>query len=143
MYEHIIRRATLSGGVTLLGTTWLAYSGRNTFHLEYRGTIDALLAAGCITPSLLAKRMANRRTSQFDEHGNAVWLQRSATKGAPKRMELVRRAEDPETAKQLPGVREMFPEYMQEAAQAEPAPIRLRPVLRIVVNNEFAGGCTA
>src|ERR1700691_1343526 len=111
MSEHIIRRATLPGGVTLLGTTWLAYSGsgRNAFHLEYRGTIDALLAAGCITPSLLAKRMANRRTSQLDEHGNPVRLHRSATKGAPERLELVRSAGDPETAEQLPGVREMFP----------------------------------
>jgi hypothetical protein len=39
-------------------------------------------------------------------------------------------------------VRELFPEGIPQPARAEAAPTRQRPSLRIVVNNEFAGGCT-
>jgi hypothetical protein len=89
-------------------------------YLTYRGTVGELLAAGCLTLSMMAARAARPRGGrpQRDEHGKRFTLHRSPTKYEPDRMKLQRRG-DPGIAMQLPGVRELFPEGFPEPAQAE------------------------
>jgi hypothetical protein len=137
-----VRRTTLSVGVTLQAETWLVYGGGGGVTATYRGSIADLLMAGALTPAMLSNVTGHRSgRRQCDEHGKPFRLHRSATKALPERMRLIREGE-PAYAMQLPGVRDLFPEGIAEPAQAEPVPARQRPVLRIVVNNEFAGGCT-
>lgn len=156
LLQRDVRRASLSVGVTLQAETWVlprvtVRAGKNVLvggserdlSLTYWGTIDALLAAGCLTRDMLPNRPPRQRQgrTQRDEHGIRFILKRAPTKALPERMRLTREG-GPAFAMQLPGVREMFPEGIPEPAQAEPTPTRQRPFLRIVVNNEFAGGCT-
>ena len=109
-------RGILPEGVTLQGMTWTAHDGRLGVSLIYRGTKEALIAAGCITPSML--EACKTRRSKHDEFGAHYWLHRSPTKAAPRRMKLCRNGGS-DFAMQLPGMREMFPEGFPEPPQIE------------------------
>jgi hypothetical protein len=143
-YREEVRCGSLPSGVsvTVTETTW-QYDNKRFVSVAYRGTIDALQVAGCLTPGMISNRPPRQRQgrTQRDEHGMRFTLKRAPTKALPERVRLDRWGE-PAFAMQLPGVRELFPEGIPEPAQAEAAPARQRPFLRIVVNNEFAGLCT-
>jgi hypothetical protein len=147
-----VRRGSLPAGITIQAEIWL-HRGLTYVTLTYRGTRDALIASGCLTSSMIA---SNAQT-KMDEHGGRFSLHRSPTKAQPQRMKLDRHPDSPETAMQLPGVRELFPEGIAEPVQSpSEAPPHLRgPIiqahadtngippsrpsfLRLVVNNATA-----
>jgi hypothetical protein len=155
-----VRCSSLPAGVRMRLETWpLNFDGSGFVVLNYLGTVEALLATGCLTPAMMSNRAARRRGGRAlrDEHGMRFTLHRSPSTGEPDRVELHRRP-DVAVAMQLPGVRELFPEGIT-ARNLGPVieahdgsvwrcygrripPSRPRPSLRIVVNNEFAGGVT-
>jgi hypothetical protein len=108
------RRATLSLGVTMK-VEWMPSSYVVVTH---RGTMDALIAEGCLTPLMISNRPARARRGRapHDDHGLRFFLQRMPTRTEPERMRLWRTA-DPATAMQLRGVRELFPEGFPEPVQ--------------------------
>jgi hypothetical protein len=117
-----VRRGSLSAGVTIQIETWpLRGRVNGVVLLNCLGTVDALLATGCLTPSMMENRNARRRggRSQRDEHGMWFTLHRSPTKSSPDRMKL-ERCPDAATVMRLPGVRELFPQGIPNPAQAEP-----------------------
>jgi hypothetical protein len=117
-----VRGGALSAAVTMQVRTWMGRDNRY-FIVHYWGTVDALIASGCLTPHMMANRNARRRggRAQRDEHGRRFTLNRLPTKAAPDRMKLMRRSEDPALAMELPGVRELFSEGIPEPpAQVEP-----------------------
>jgi hypothetical protein len=147
-----VRRGSLPNGISIQIETWpLGQArGNGAVILNYLGTEDALIAAGCLTASMIENRSARRRggRSQRDEHGMWFTLHRSPTKAAPGRMKLRRRAV-PQIAMGLPGVLDLFPGGISELTQVplrgniiqahddtSCIPLaRPRPSLRIVVNN--------
>jgi hypothetical protein len=150
--KEMKRRGSLSLGVTIQADIWCS-RGRTILALTYRGTRDALIASGCLTPSMIENKRREHRT---DEHGEWFYVQRNPTKAAPERMKLCCHPKSVATAMQRPGVRELFPEGVPELewdelhgpvfparAQNEPAPVTAqewkqspRPsFLRLVVNN--------
>jgi hypothetical protein len=109
------------GGWAGVGVEIDARVGYGYVLLTYRGTVDALLTAGCLTPSMMANRAARPRGGrpQRDEHGQRFSLHRSPTKCEPGRMKLQRRG-DPGIAMQLPGMTELFPEGLAAPVQDDP-----------------------
>jgi hypothetical protein len=115
-----VRQGSLPPGVSVkvVETRW-SWTDSCSVYLTYRGTIAALLAAGCLTPQMMANRQRQHsRREQCDEHGNRFNLHRSPTKALPERMKLERHGE-PTFVMQLPGVRELFPEGIAKFVQAE------------------------
>jgi hypothetical protein len=106
---EIRRRISLPEGVRV--RFWMYTDFPNSLHVQYLGTTEALLAAACLTRSMVAIRAARRsKVSPLrDEHNEKFHLSRSPSRGAPDRM-LLTRFVSAKTAMQLPGVREMFPE---------------------------------
>jgi hypothetical protein len=137
-YREDVRRGSLPSGVSVAvtETTW-RYDNKRFVSVAYRGTIDALRVAGCLTPGMISNRPPRQRQgrTQRDEHGIRFTLKRAPTKALPERVRLDRWGE-PAFAMQLPGVRELFPEGIADPAQAAPARSRQRPNLRLVVNND-------
>jgi hypothetical protein len=140
-YRMDVRHGSLPSGVSVTVTeiTW-RYDNKRSMDVTYRGTTDALLAAGCLTPGMISNRPPRQRQgrTQRDEHGIRFTLKRAPTKDLPERMRLDRRGGEgePAFAMQLPGVRELFPEDIADPSQAGPAPSHRRPSLRLVVNND-------
>ncbi|GEM_PF-5667774 len=118
-----VRRGTLPGGIGIQLETWTLGRPGDTVILTYLGTEDALIAAGCLTTSMIDNRAAKHRggRSQFDEHGKWFRLHRAPTKASPRRMKL-RRCAVPKIAMGMPGVRELFPEGIPEPASTLGAP---------------------
>jgi hypothetical protein len=150
--KEVKRRGSLSPGVTIQADI-LHSQGRTLVTLTYRGTRGALIASGCLTPSMIENKQREHRT---DERGTWFYVHRSPTKAAPERMKLCCQAKSVAAAMQLPGVRELFPEGIPEIewdelhgpvfparAQAETRPATAREwkqstrpsFLRLVVNN--------
>lgn len=115
-----VRHGSLPSGVSVEAETRTRSDGC-FISLTYRGTMDALVAAGCLTPGMKANRQGQRSgRTQRDEHGKCFKLHRSPTKATPDRMKLMMCRGDTTLAMQLPGVRDLFPEGIPEFAQAEP-----------------------
>jgi hypothetical protein len=114
-----VRRGWAGVDVEIDARTHSDYSGCSHMTLTYRGTIDAMLAAGCLTTFIMANRTGHRSgRPERDEHDEPFTLHRSPTKREPDRMKLTRSGE-PTLAMQLPGVRELFPEGIAEPVPAE------------------------
>lgn len=116
--------------------------------VEFRGTPEALIAAGCATAPMLAGR--GRGFSPISRPDCPSWwfTHRARTKAEPNRFRVVHRFADNEEdrgrpqreqALELPGVRELFPEGFPALApephtEGEPVSEK-RPRLRLVVDN--------
>jgi hypothetical protein len=100
----------LPAGVTLRGRSWIGYGGQQSVELIYRGTKEALIAIGCLTPSMI-EMLSSTAHSKHDEKGGWFGLHRSPTKGVPDRMKLCRHASAAD-ALDLPGMRELFPQVI-------------------------------
>jgi hypothetical protein len=115
------RSGSLPGGVKVKAWFWKADGMCGP--VDYLGTVDALVAVGALTSSMMGRREKYRKgdgRGLQDEHGHRFNLHRSATRGEPERMTLHRYV-DWELAMQLPGVRELFPEGIPEP-ERESAP---------------------
>jgi hypothetical protein len=97
----------------------------------YIGSTAAMLAAGCLTPFMLATRQAwSKGLPMRDEHGERFGLSRTANR--PGSMTLTLRRIDIA----LPGVRDLFPDGLPEPepveAQRERAKQRTRGHLTVI-----------
>jgi hypothetical protein len=110
MHKFKAPRGLLPAGVTLRGMSWLPWKGNHVVDLTYRGTKEALIAAGCLTPSMWEQyKDRMRRKKKHDENGEWFWVHRSPTKASPDRMKLCRHS-TAALAMNLPGMRELFPD---------------------------------
>ena len=80
---------------------------------EYTGPLSELLAANCISPTMMQSRESRRKGStkpNLDDHGGSFTLHRLASTAHPDRMVLKRHISNPAIVIDLPGVRDLFPE---------------------------------
>lgn len=107
-------RGALPGGVKIDAEPW-----GNHISVTYLGSEKALLAAGCLTRQMRQIRKKYRigdARGLRDEHGQRFSLHHLATKSEPDRMKLSRYV-DSQFAMQLPGVRDLYPEGIQETTR--------------------------
>jgi hypothetical protein len=107
--SEIRRRLSLAEGVRMRFLTWTDFDA--ICHVQYLGTMDALIAAGCLTHSMVAIRAARRskRLPLRDEKNEKFHLSRFPSRKVPERM-ILTRFKNANTVMELPGVRELFPE---------------------------------
>jgi hypothetical protein len=112
--QRLEAHIALPDGVSVRVQALTGWRGQVIF--TCRGTMDALVASGYLTHSMISARRDRKRGSgnpQLDENGGRFWMQPSPSKISPERTMLVRRM-SAELAMRLPGVRDLFPEGIPE-----------------------------
>jgi hypothetical protein len=121
-YPVLLSIEQMPGGLEILGGVATHAPG---LRIKYRGCKQDLLALGCISRERLA--VARYGRYEDDPRGFILYVERSASSGHRRTMELSYFAQCRVFASTLPGVRAYCADWLEA--------LTARPVLRLVVDN--------